>query len=72
MLSYTEKAKKSMIWANNGRKGETVDTERQKKSCLLPVPRAFAANGQQLKIELVVSCKGVSYKLILRDFLVAF
>ena len=47
MLSYADEAQKSIIWANNGRKGEMVDTERQKnKFCLLPVPRAAAAYGR--------------------------
>ena len=49
MLTYADTTKKSMKWANNRRKGETVDTERQ-KNCLLPVPRAAAAYGRQLKM----------------------
>ena len=51
MLRYADKAKKSMIWAHNRRKGEMVDTERQ-KNCLLPVPRAAAAYYRQLKKEI--------------------
>ena len=42
--------KKGKLWANDERNEETVDTERQKNFWFLPVPRAAAAYGRQLKI----------------------
>ena len=48
LQSNAKLCEKEQALGKNGRKGETMDTERQ-KNCLLPVPRAAVIYDRQLK-----------------------
>ena len=49
MLSYAEKAKKNHDMGKQRKKRGNGGYRETKKNCLLPVPRAAAAYGRQLK-----------------------